>query len=206
MSPDLQLWRVVDRSCAEGPGWRAVVWVQGCSLRCRGCFNTHLWPTGGGRRVDPRALGRRLAGLDGVEGITVLGGEPFDQAHALAILTREVRAADRSVMVFTGYRLEELRQDGPPGSVDLLAQIDLLVDGPFATALPERTRPWVGSTNQRFIHLTPRYRGLDARLADVHDRVEVRVRRDGSVFVNGMAEASRLAAIRRAPVGPRVTR
>ena len=96
--------------------------------------------------------------LSGTEGLTISGGEPFLQAPALAKLIRQVRRQrDVGVIVYTGYRYEEL--PGLPGGEDLLAQIDLLIDGEYIKALDDH-RGLRGSSNQRVIPLTDRYRNL----------------------------------------------
>ncbi|HTO01337.1 MAG TPA: 4Fe-4S single cluster domain-containing protein, partial [Microthrixaceae bacterium] len=107
-----------------------------------------------------------------VEGLTLLGGEPFDQAAACAELARGVRAAGLGVIVFTGYEHEYL-QKGERSWRDLLAEVDLLVDGPYRHDAPEADRSLVGSTNQRFIHLTDRYRDFDPNTHP--NRLDIRI-------------------------------
>ncbi|MQA94843.1 MAG: 4Fe-4S cluster-binding domain-containing protein [Streptosporangiales bacterium] len=180
-------------SAAEGPGLRSAVWTQGCSIRCPGCFNPHTWSPRGGEPVTPEELAGRVraaAQEHGVEGVTLLGGEPFDQAGPLAVVAARVRGDGLSVMTFTGHVLEDLRSAGRADYDALLDATDLLVDGPYRADLPERERPWVGSANQRFHHLTPRYADLD--LTTLPNRLELRVRPDGTVEVNGFADPATL--------------
>jgi len=127
-----------------------------------------------------------------VEGITLLGGEPFEQAESLAALAEAAREQGLGVMTFTGYRVERIRRSERAGWRALLDNTDLLVDGLFLRERLDSTRPWVGSTNQRFIHLTDRYR--DA-VATPHDRVEIRVRRDGGVAINGWPESGLIQSL-----------
>lgn len=191
----VQVLRFLPSTLAEGPGRRSALWVQGCSIRCRGCFNPHSWPATGGTAVPWPELAHRVraaAHSHGVEGLTLLGGEPFDQAAVLARLAEAVRAEGLSVMTFTGHVLADLRAACRPDYDRLLAASDLLVDGPFRADLPERHRPWVGSRNQRFHFLTDRYAGLAATLAELPNRVEVRIGIDGSVAVNGFAPVAAL--------------
>jgi anaerobic ribonucleoside-triphosphate reductase activating protein len=173
---------------AEGPGRRTAVWVQGCAIRCAGCCNPELFDAQGGTGVDPEALADRVVAR-GVEGVTVLGGEPFDQADGLAALCRAVQARGRSVLVFTGYTLETLQARSEPAVAAALAAIDTLVDGPFDRQRPERRRRWVGSENQRLWHFTGRYGDADFEGANT-----VELRWDGATLtVNGWP-------------GPRLTR
>lgn len=188
----MRVSRVVPHTVAEGPGSRFAVWFQGCSLECAGCFNPQLWPTAGGADLSAAALFSQLNG-DVVEGVTLLGGEPFEQAAQVAQFAEMVRGAGLSVMTFTGYTLERLRARSvlDPGIGRLLAATDLLVDGPYLVAKPDRLRPWVGSTNQRFHHLSDRYRHLGEHL-EYPDRIEVRISADGTATVNGWAETAQL--------------
>jgi anaerobic ribonucleoside-triphosphate reductase activating protein len=176
---------------AEGPGSRFAVWVKGCSLQCDGCFNPHLWSSRGGILVSPDDLLQEVLTAD-VEGVTLLGGEPFEQAPALARFADLVRRSGLSVMVFSGYRREELERSVAPGVRELLAATDLLVDGPYIAEQPDRERPWVGSTNQRFHYLTDRYRHLEAGLGALADRIELRVTPSGDVSLNGWATLDQL--------------
>jgi len=177
---------------AEGPGRRFALWVQGCGIRCDGCFNPQMWSTAGGRGVAVDELLDQIESSE-VEGITLLGGEPFEQAHALSVLADAVRQTGLSVMTFTGYEYEQLtRARGPHGATKLIAATDLLVTGPYLASKPDLKRPWVGSTNQEFHFLTDRYRHLADHLEELPDRVEVRVAADGGVTVNGWAAVSQL--------------
>ncbi len=188
----VQVARIEPATRAEGPGVRWAVWVQGCSIGCAGCCNPHTWEKSGGYTVAVSELIRQAAAAP-VEGITLLGGEPFDQANALADLATAARAEGRGVMTLTGYRFEVLRRGSQPGWAELLAATDLLVDGPYLEAQRDLVRPWVGSRNQRFIHLSGRYRtalGMSQR-----DRVELRIRRDGAVAVNGWPDAELVTAL-----------
>lgn len=177
---------------AEGPGRRFAVWCQGCSIRCSGCFNPHLWTPKGGFEIDPYALADQAIAAE-VDGVTLLGGEPFDQALAFASFACAVREAGLSVMTFTGHYLEDLGgTNAPEGAESLLAATDLLVDGPYISSKVDLGRPWVGSRNQHFRFLTDRYRHLEAELEDLPDRVEIRVGTDGTVRVNGWASVAML--------------
>lgn len=193
--PVIRIGAVVPRTRAEGPGTRFAVWVQGCSIRCDGCFNPHLWGVSGGTLTDVDVLVHQALS-SGVEGVTLLGGEPFEQADACAVFAEGVREAGLSVMVFTGFELERIVSDDAPSSASrLLAATDLLVDGPYDADRPDHDRPWVGSVNQRFHFLTHRYAHLESDLTALPDRIEVRVKSTGEVAVNGWASVDVLDAL-----------
>lgn len=140
--------------------------------------------------VEPGALVSEALSAR-VEGITLLGGEPFDQAVACATLARTAQRAGLGVICFTGFTREMLESD--EDASQLIAEVDLLVDGPYAAELPESERALVGSTNQRFLNLSPRYADYDPVRA--HNRVDVRIAADGTIDVAGFLSQDRLHAL-----------
>jgi anaerobic ribonucleoside-triphosphate reductase activating protein len=154
----LQIAQIIPCTEAEGPGKRFAVWFQGCPLRCSGCCNPEFLPFSGGEtRTVSEVASAMLQARDaqGIEGITLLGGEPFAHAAGAAALAGIAREYGLSVMVFTGYTLEELQSK--PDAAELLAATDILVDGPYLRDQPDSVRRWIGSTNQRIHFLTDRY-------------------------------------------------
>ena len=121
----------------------------------------------------------------GLEGVTFLGGEPFLQAQGLAAVAEGVSHAGLSVMVFTGYTMGELNELNLHGTQALLKWTDVIVDGPYQASSPDRTRNWVGSTNQQFHYLTNRY-NESIEGSTLPDRaMEWRISDDGRIVVNG---------------------
>ena len=191
----LRVATIVDETEAEGPGRRFAVWVQGCSLRCAGCCNPEMFDA---RRGEPMAIDALAARIpESVEGITLLGGEPFEQAAGCAALARAAKARGLSVMVFTGYTRAELAARAD--SAELLAEIDLLVDGRYDRTRPEPPPPagrrWIGSANQIMHHLTDRYAESDPRLR-APNTIEIRWSPRG-LTINGWPSADQL--VRRRP-------
>jgi anaerobic ribonucleoside-triphosphate reductase activating protein len=162
----LQVAQIISCTEAEGPGRRFALWFQGCPLRCPGCCNPEMLPFEGGTAM---LLSTVIAQIEeaarehGIEGITLLGGEPLAHAAGAAALARAVRSCDLTVMVFSGYTLEEARLLPDPAVADLLALTDILVDGPYLRKQPETRRRWIGSANQRVHFLSERYRADDPR-------------------------------------------
>lgn len=196
----LRVAAIVDDTQAEGPGRRWALWVQGCSIRCAGCCNPEMFDDRGGAPIALDELARQVAVAQtrGVDGVTFLGGEPFEQADALAVLARGARALGMTVMVFSGYTLDQLR--GRAGAAELLAATDLLVDGPYDRMRPEppppRGRRWIGSANQVMHHLTAAYAPDDPALRAANT-IEIRLS-GGALQVNGWPSADRLVRARRA--------
>lgn len=160
----LRVAQVVPSTEAEGPGRRFALWFQGCPLRCPGCCNPEMLPFEGGEAhtvADMVASMAESQRRDGIEGITLLGGEPLAHAAGAALLARGARSLGLSVMIFSGYTLAEARALPEPAVAELLALTDILVDGPYVRELPDAQRRWIGSTNQQIHFLTDGYRADD---------------------------------------------
>jgi len=117
-----------------------------------------------------------------VEGLTLIGGEPFDQPSGGAKLARDAQKLGLGVIAFSGYEYESLQSRGGD-TEEFLAAIDLLVDGPYQSWNQEKQRALVGSTNQRFIHISERYHSYRPYAAA--NRVDIRILPDGSIDVAG---------------------
>jgi anaerobic ribonucleoside-triphosphate reductase activating protein len=120
---------------------------------------------------------------EGIEGVSLLGGEPFAQPGAAAALAGAARARGLTVMVFTGFTLEQLRESTDAAAIALLDETDVLVDGPYLREQPETRRRWIGSANQRVHFLSDRYRDSDPRWRQ-SNTLELRLR-GSELTVNG---------------------
>lgn len=180
----LNIMGYVDESEVNGPGCRAVVWVQGCLRECKGCYNPDSWSFDLNELVSVDGLVHRILGNPSNEGVTFSGGEPFWQAPALANLARQVKAAGLSVMAFTGFTLEQLQNEyAPAGAQDLIAQLDILIDGPYVESLAVHCpNSPVASRNQRVHVFNPAFKD---RVTWASDQIEIHVLKDGSRIVTG---------------------
>lgn len=191
----LRVARRIPRTESEGPGARYALWVQGCSIRCEGCCNPEMFSDRGGEEVDVAALAREVLDEPGLEGLSILGGEPFEQAGPLAELASLVRKGGLSVMVFSGFVREELEACADPHTLALLAAADLLADGPFVASQPGSRWRWLGSQNQRMHFLSERYTPEDARFFG-DNTVDIRLV-DGRLEISGWAPAVKALGIER---------
>ena len=119
----------------------------------------------------------------GIDGLSLLGGEPFAHAEAGIEIAKTARRLGLSVMIYSGYTLEQLHTKSDPAITELLANIDLLVDGPYIREQPDTTRRWIGSTNQRIHFLTNRYQPDDPCWQQ-RNTLEIRVQ-GSEVAING---------------------
>jgi len=173
---------VIPFSRVNGPGSRMVVFFQGCGHNCSGCFNPATHASHGGSRLTPEALLERYV-KDGIDGMTVSGGEPFDQPHGLlGLLQTAQEKYGLPTIVYTGYSYEALGRCRE--RFDCLPYIDLLIDGKYDLSQREESLLARGSTNQRFYFLTDRYDDDDLLLPA---KAEIRIGRDGEVTKTGFS-------------------
>lgn len=152
----------VNDSIVDGPGLRYAVFVQGCSHHCPGCQNPHTWSFDGGIETHTELLIEEMKKNPLLSGLTLSGGEPFEQPEACLDLAQEAHKMGLNVWCYTGYTWEELmlkeydsveaaRKDKMPAKAALMMCIDVLVDGPFIKEEKTLELSWRGSKNQRLI-------------------------------------------------------
>lgn len=179
---DLRIHGFVPVSLANGPGRRAVVWSQGCSIGCAGCCNpsTHSCETGD--LVSVSELFDEIADLvEAIEGVTMSGGEPLDQGEAVMALFERIRAETRlSIILFTGYTWDELCC--MPISERVQDVCDVVIAGRFDVSR-RMAHGLLGSTNQTIHFLTDRYSAAD--ISSVPD-AEIIVSPSGALTMTGI--------------------
>jgi anaerobic ribonucleoside-triphosphate reductase activating protein len=179
-----------------GPGRRLAVWLQGCALRCPGCISVDTWEHGKGEialEELTEAVAKRAGDADG---LTVSGGEPFEQPDALAdLLRRWRRVSDRSAFVFTGREFADITPwlERNPGLVDAL------MTGPFRSDLAQ-TLALRGSNNQQLHVLTPlgvQFAAFERPAAPSDRRLDVMFDADGAAWMAGIPARGDVARLRR---------
>lgn len=153
MASKVRICGIEPESIVDGEGFRYVVFTQGCPHHCPGCHNPESHPFEGGRLADIDELFAQICENPLLQGITLSGGEPFCQPEPLSKLARLAHSRGLDVTTYTGYRYEELLDMHDPNVDALLAQTDVLIDGPFVLAERDLTLPFRGSRNQRIIDL-----------------------------------------------------
>lgn len=176
---------------ALGPDLRFVVWVQGCCFRCAGCVSPDWIPQRQATLVQPQKLAAYIASQPAIEGVTLSGGEPMLQALALSELVRDLKLRrDLSIICYSGFTLAQLKAIANPsaanplgaGIADLLAQIDVLIDGQYVAALNDN-RGYRGSSNQIVHLLTPRHLSEVHEFQQRHRDVEIHARETTALVV-----------------------
>lgn len=138
---------ILPESKVNGPGNRAVVWVQGCNMNCEGCFNSTACSHNGGMELSIEQIFKQI-NSSVITGITVSGGEPFDQSLELEKLLKLAKANRLNTLVYSGYLYEKLYIEHN----STLMLCDYLIDGPYMKEIPSKCK-WAGSGNQRFLEL-----------------------------------------------------
>jgi anaerobic ribonucleoside-triphosphate reductase activating protein len=132
-----------------GPGKRLAIWVQGCGLACEGCINPELWTENGGKNIEIASLASSILKIKNhLNGITITGGEPFEQYNALVAFCSFIKMkSDLNILVYSGFTLDELTQKFPDKL--FMNSLDYLIDGRFEKGLAgsDNIR---GSSNQNF--------------------------------------------------------
>ena len=180
----LNIMGYVDESKVNGPGTRAVVWLQGCQRECEGCFNPDSWSFEIKELISVDRLVKKILSNPNNTGITFSGGEPFWQAPALTAVAKKVKAAGLNVMSFTGFTLERLQAEYAPAcSQELIEQLDILIDGAFVSSLAiNDPNSLVSSSNQKVHVFNP---DLQDQLDWASNQIEVHIQKDGSRIITG---------------------
>lgn len=182
----IDVYKILTNTTVEGPGVRFCIWTQGCKKHCAGCWAKETWKFGCGTKYSVEELFAQIKASQKIEGVTFLGGEPFEQADELAELASLIKCEGLSVVCFTGYMIEELKAKHNQAMNKFLDNIDLLIDGGFEQENYDLSRPWVGSSNQRYIFLTDFY--SSEILQKYKNKIEVRISTDGKTEINGMGD------------------
>lgn len=169
MGVQLRIAGIINESIADGPGIRMVVFTQGCSHSCPGCHNPQTHPYDAGEVLEIEKILNDIKKNPLLDGITLSGGDPFEQASACSILAGEVKKLGLTVITYTGYTYEQLLElsEQREGYAGLLKNTDLLVDGPFILGRKALLLKFRGSANQRIIDMEKTRRQGKLVLAEI---------------------------------------
>ena len=131
-------------SLCDGPGYRTVLFLQGCNLRCKHCQNKTTWNMSEGKKVSVDELATNLRKVCLNKKLTISGGEPLLQKDSLLLLFKLLN--DFDICLYTGHEFKEIPEE-------LLKYLKSVKVGPFVESLRTTTMPFIGSSNQKFIKL-----------------------------------------------------
>lgn len=169
-----------------GPGKRLGIWVCGCRRGCKGCSNPELWVQKPEYEVtveDLMSLVRRISDSHKVDGFTISGGEPMDQPEGLSQLITQLSAYSKDILIYTGYRIDELKKREDPATNIILSRAAVLIDGEYREEenIDVLLR---GSSNQRIHILIPEMaEGYEKYLASAHNQIQNFITLNGVVSV-----------------------
>ena len=153
MKKQIKVAGIVKESIVDGPGIRMVIFAQGCKHKCKGCHNPNTHTFEGGKLVDIDNIINDVKKNSLLDGVTLSGGDPFEQAESFAELAKEVKKMGLNVITYTGYTYEQLigYSTEREGYKELLYNTDMLVEGPFVMEEKSLQLKFRGSKNQRII-------------------------------------------------------
>lgn len=149
----LRLSGTANDSIVDGKGLRFTVFTQGCMHCCPGCHNPQTHDPSGGYDCSLEELWKKISVNPLLDGVTFSGGEPMLQAGELAVLAQRCHKHGLNVWVYSGYTLEQLLEEQEPDRMALLAETDVLVDGPFLLEQRSLDLLFRGSANQRILNV-----------------------------------------------------
>jgi anaerobic ribonucleoside-triphosphate reductase activating protein len=175
----LNIANIIQGSYIYGPGKRIVIWVQGCAIKCKGCWNNDMWPFEIKYLYRTDELFDMILGEEGLEGITILGGEPLHQSKPLLRLVEMVKAHDYTTILYTGYELGEITD---AASRNLIETSDVIISGRYVEEKRSVYLKCRGSSNQTVTVNNSSYRSyFDSEENDV----EIHVMNDGTMYILG---------------------
>ena len=155
-TPSIYLYRLYHYSTVDGPGRRSVVQVSGCSIRCPSCYVPETHERTNGILTSISSIVEEIeAKRADHDGVTILGGEPFDQPGALADLVKRLKRRNLHIVIYSGYTSQNLLERGDPRVNYVLSRADMLIDGPYIREFAENAGEYRGSGNQRLILRSP---------------------------------------------------
>lgn len=177
----MNIAEIVNSSEIYGPGNRFVIWVQGCSLRCKGCWNSEMHSKEPNKKMSVESIFKRIQETENIEGITILGGEPLQQAEPILSLARKAKGWGLTIMLYTGYEMKEIRNKAAKELLDLS---DIIIMGRYIHEKRSINLKWRGSTNQQIIFNNIKYeKKFENEIEE--NQAEIHISDDGEITVIG---------------------
>ncbi len=176
----------VSNSRIYGPGERFIIWFQGCSLHCPGCWNQEFWNFKPISLYTVEELFELITKEKNVEGVTFLGGEPLDQPKILLKLIEKLKSNGLSTILYTGYEIDEIHAD--PIKTAIVDVSDVVIYGRYVEAQRSIYLKWRGSENQNFLINTEKYKPFFVPIFK-ENHVEIHIQENGEIKLIGYPDA-----------------
>jgi len=176
----MNIAHIEEQSFIYGPGCRFVIWTQGCSIRCNDCWNKEMWSFKTKNEISTNTLFEKIIDEKTyIEGVTILGGEPFDQYEELLILIKQIRKTDLSIILYTGYSINELKNKN---KTEILDFIDIIITDRYDKNYRTENGGLIGSSNQEIHFLSEKYSKKE--LVDFNES-EISIDENGKIIIYG---------------------
>lgn len=176
----MNIAHIEEQSFIYGSGCRYVIWTQGCSIRCKDCWNKEMWSFDKKNEISTNELFEKIiAEKEYIEGVTILGGEPFDQYEDLLTLIKQVRKTDLSIIIYTGYSQNELKDKN---RTEILDYTDIIITDRYDKNYRTEKGGLIGSSNQEIRFLTKRYSKNDL---SKNNEIEISISENGQINMYG---------------------
>jgi len=176
----MNIAHIEEQSYIYGAGCRFVIWTQGCSIRCKDCWNKEMWSFKTKNEISIKKLFEKIINEKTyIEGITILGGEPFDQYEELLTLVKQIRETDLSIILYTGYSLIELKNKN---NTEILNLIDIIITDRYDKNYRTENGGLIGSSNQEIKFSTKKYTKNDL---PKNNEIEISINENGQINMYG---------------------
>ena len=171
------------------PEKQFVIWVQGCSIHCKGCWNTEMWSFKENQLLEIDKIITQIQNVENLKGVTFIGGEPFDQLKELLYFVNKLKKHKLGVTIYTGYEQYELQNKQ---QIEILKNTDLLISGRYIEELRNTNLKWIGSENQEILHLTDFY---TINKNDNANYCEINISETGALTILGFPDENLIKTI-----------
>jgi len=178
----MNIAHIESESYIYAPGKQYVIWMQGCSIHCKGCWNSEMWSFNKVKLIEIDEIIENINKIPDLIGVTFLGGEPFDQPEVLLSLINEIKKNKFGITIYTGYQQDELKDKTQN---EIFKKTDLLISGRFIEEMRNTNLQWIGSENQKIIYLTEFYK--DTKI-DNANYCEINISGNGQITLLGFPD------------------
>ncbi len=185
----INIAHIEPESYIYAPEKQFVIWMQGCSIHCKGCWNTEMWSFNKKKLLEIDDIIAQIFKINNLKGVTFLGGEPFDQEKELLYFVEKLKKTKLGITIYTGYEQEKLNKNIEK---EILKNTDLLISGKYIKELRNTNLQWIGSENQQLIYLSKFYKTNKNNNANY---CEINISESGAITMLGFPDEDLIKTI-----------